>query len=375
MLIGIEASRANKPGKTGVEWYAWHVIQELKKLTPGDKNSWILYTNAILQGGLEALPENWFEVRAKWPFPFGWTQFRMAWEMVQRHVDVLFLPGTTMPRVIPKKTVVTIHDMGFHHLPELYKKRQIHIHEIAVREAVKRAARIITVSEFTGRDLVQTYGADPSRIAITPLGVDHDLYRPIADVSAIDECLTRHHLSRPFFMTVGRIEAKKNILTLIKAFTEFKTRRGIGDPYKLALVGIPGFGYDAIKRAIAASSAKDDIVELGYVAEADKPLLLNAASALIHPSKYEGFGIPLLEAMACGCPVLSSTAASLPEVAGDGNALFFSPDDTEAMIAQMEMVVSDAETVARLKVAGLTRAAGFTWEQTAKLTLPVLTAW
>jgi glycosyltransferase involved in cell wall biosynthesis len=334
-----------------------------------------LYTNAILQGGLETLPENWFEVRAKWPFPFGWTQFRMAWEMVQRHIDVLFLPGTTMPRVIPKKTVVTIHDMGFHHLPELYKKRQIHIHEIAVREAVKRAARIITVSEFTGRDLVQTYGADPSRIAITPLGVDHTLYRPITDAAMIDECLARHHVSRPFFMTVGRIEAKKNILSLIKAFTEFKTRRGIGDPHQLVLVGIPGFGYDAIKRAIAASTAKSDIIELGYVPETDKPLLLNAASALIHPSKYEGFGIPVLEAMACACPVLSSNAASLPEVAGEGNALFFSPDDTEALIAQMQTVVSDAETVTKLKAAGLTRAAGFTWEQTAKLTLPVLTAW
>lgn len=375
MLIGIEASRANKPAKTGVEWYAWHVIQELKRLTPGDKNSWILYTNAILQGGLEALPENWYEVRAKWPFPFGWTQFRLAWEMIHRPTDVLFVPGSTMPRIVPKKTVVTIHDMGFHHLPKLYKKRQVHIHEIAVREAVKRATRIITVSEFTGRDLVQSYGADPSRIAITPLGVDHGLYRPITDVAAIEECLTRHHLSRPFFMTVGRIEAKKNILMLINAFTQFKARQGIGSPYKLVLAGIPGFGYEEVKRAIAASPVKDDIKELGYLAEADKPLLLNAASALIHPSKYEGFGIPVLEAMACGCPVLTSTAASLPEVAGEGNALFFSPDDVEALIAQMQHVVSDDAVVTKLKEAGIARAAGFTWEQTAKLTLPVLTAW
>jgi glycosyltransferase involved in cell wall biosynthesis len=280
-----------------------------------------------------------------------------------------------MPRIIPKKTVVTIHDMGFHHLPQLYKKRQVHIHEIAVREAVKRAARIITVSEFTGRDLVQSYGADPSRIAITPLGVDHTLYRPITDTAAIDECLTRHHLSRPFFITIGRIEAKKNIVTLMKAFTDFKSRRGIGDPHKLVLAGIPGFGYEEIKRAIVASSVKDSIVELGYVPEVDKPLLLNAATALIHPSKYEGFGIPVVEAMASGCPVLSSNATSLPEVIGEGNGLFFSPDDAEAMVAAMDRVVSDDELVTRVKAAGLQRASGFTWEQTAKLTLPVLTAW
>ena len=375
MLIGIEASRANKPHKTGVEWYAWHVIQELKRLTPGDKNSWILYTNAILQGGLEALPENWYEVRAKWPFPFGWTQFRLSWEMMHRPTDVLFLPGSTMPRIVPKKTVVTIHDMGFHHLPKLYKQRQVHIHETAVREAVKKAARIITVSEFTGRDLVESYGADPSRIAITPLGVDHSIYRPVTDAAVIDECLTRHHLSRPFFVTVGRIEAKKNIVMLIKAFTEFKSRRGIGDPHKLVLIGIPGFGYDDVKRVIATSAVKSDIVELGYVSESDKPILLSAASALIHPSKYEGFGIPLVEAMACGCPVISSNAASLPEVAGEGNALLFSPDDVEALISQMQQVVSDESVAARLRAAGPARATGFTWEQTAKLTLPVLTAW
>jgi glycosyltransferase involved in cell wall biosynthesis len=375
MLIGIEASRANKPTKTGVEWYAWHVIQELKRLTEGDPHSWVLYTNAILHGGLEELPKNWYEMRAHWPFPFGWTQFRLSWELFRRHADVFFLPGSTMPRITPKRTVVTLHDIGFRRLPKLYKQRQVHIHDIAVKEAARRAARIITISEFTGQELVEAYGIDPSRIAITPLGVDHAMYRPIQDAAAIEACLSRHRVARPFFVTIGRMEAKKNIVNLIRAFTEFKKRRGVGDPYQLVLVGVPGFGYEEIKRAIASSTAKSHILELGYVPETDIPLLLNAAEALIHPSWYEGFGLPPVQAMASGCPVLSSTAASLPEVIGKDNAIFFAPDHMEAMIQAMERIASDADLRARLREAGIARAATYTWENTARMTLPVLTSW
>src|SRR5579862_6491696 len=106
MLIGIEATRANKPDRTGVEWYAWHVIQELKRQTKADGNSWILYSNAPLTAGLEVLPENWYEMRVTWPFPFGWTQLRLSWELHKHPVDALWLPGSTLPRITPKQTVV-----------------------------------------------------------------------------------------------------------------------------------------------------------------------------------------------------------------------------------------------------------------------------
>lgn len=375
MLIGIESSRANKPKKTGVEWYAWHVIQELKRLTKADGNSWILYTNRMLHGGLELLPDNWFEVRAKWPLPYGWTQLRLSWEIWRRKVDVFFLPGSTMPRYTPKKTVVTLHDIGFHRMPSLYKKRQVHIHERAVREVAKRAERIITVSEFSGREIAEAYNIDPKRIAITPNGVDHNLYRPLNEPSLIEEKLRRYRLAKPFFIAIGRLEAKKNIVNLIRAFTAFKTRRGIGDPHKLALVGIPGFGYEDIKNAIANSTVKSDILELGYVPEADLPALLNSAEALVHPSWYEGFGIPPVLAMACGCPVISSNSSSLPEIIGPDSALYFSPDQPEELVRLMERIVSENGLREGLRSAGVVRASKYTWENTAKLTLPVLSNW
>jgi len=374
MLIGIESTRANKPNKTGVEWYAWHVIQELKRQTTGDGNSWILYSNAPLVNGLEVLPENWYEIRATWPFPYGWTQLRLSHELKKHPIDVLWMPGTTLSRFHPKKTVVTCHDIGFHRLPKLYKPRQVHIHERAMHEAAKKAARILTVSEFSGREISETYNIDPKKIAITHCGVDHDMYRPIRDMASVEARLRRYQIPTPYFVAVSRLEAKKNIAMLVKAFTQFKTRRGVGDPFRLVLIGMPGFGYEEIKREIANSTVKSDIMELGYVAESDLPYILNGAEALIHPSWYEGFGIPPVQAMACGCPVASSNAASLPEVCGDA-AIYFAPGDIEEQIHAMERIVSEPGLKADLRLKGVTQAAKYTWKATAEKTLPVLTRW
>ena len=375
MIIGIDASRANKAAKTGVEWYAWHLIQELKLLTKGDNNSWILYVNEMLKSGLEQLPENWYEVRAHWPIKKGWTQMRLSWEMWRRPPEVLFVPAHVLPRVLPKKNVVTIHDVGFHRFPNLYRPRDRQFHEFSTRDIAKHAQRVITVTEFSGKEISELYGIPSDRIAITPNGVDHDLYRPISDVAGIEERLQRYRLHRPYFMAIGRLEAKKNTANLIKAFSLFKARRGIGDPIYLVLVGNPGYGYEEVKKAIADSSFKDYILQLGYVPETDMPYLLNAAEALIHPSWYEGFGIPPVQAMACGCPVLSSNAGALLEVIGPEAAIFFPPSEPESMVAAMNRVVDEDGLKQKLRMAGIVRAAKYTWRATAEKTLPVLTQW
>ena len=365
MLIGIEATRANKPTKTGVEWYAWHVIQELKKLTANDNNSWVLYSNHILTGGLEQLPENWYEDRIKWPLPFGWTQMRLSYELYKRPVEVLWLPGSTLPRYFPKQTVITVHDIGFHRYPKLYKPRQVHIHERAMQEIKKSGARILTVSEFSGREIAEAYGIDPSRIAITPNGIDHSVYQPITDEEAMEVRLRRYQISRPYFLSIGRLETKKNIVMLIKAFTSFKTRMGVGSPYRLVLAGAPGFGYEDIKREIANSTSKSDIIELGYVPESDKPYLMSAAEGLIHPSLYEGFGIPVLEAMAVGVPVVASDIPALHEVGSDAvsYASMASQDLADFILKSINTVGYRGAKIAD----GLERVKEYGWQKTAKL--------
>jgi glycosyltransferase involved in cell wall biosynthesis len=362
MLIGIDASRANKPNKTGVEWYAFHLIQELKKLTAGDKHQWVLYTREPLEGALAELPENWYEVR-------------VSWELSRRPVDVFFVPAHVLPIVRPENSVVTIHDVGFHRYPKFYKPIQVAYHERTTHHIAKTDARIITVSEFTGRELAELYGVDTRRIAITPCGVDHDLYKPVTDTGRIEETLRKLQIPKPFFITIGRLEAKKNVVNLIKAFNVYKTHRGIGDPTRLVLAGPKGFEYELIKKEIHASPFKQHIIELGYLAEEEKPFVLAAAKALVHVSWYEGFGIPPVEAMACGCPVIVSNNSSLPEVVGEGNGLFVPPDQPDVIARAMDRLDNEPALVADLRRKGIERAAKYTWKATAEATLPVLTEW
>jgi glycosyltransferase involved in cell wall biosynthesis len=376
MLIGIDASRANKTVKTGVEWYAFHLIQALKKLTVEDGNQWVLYSRQSLRGGLEDLPENWYYMRVKWLPKYLWTQIRMSWELWRRPCEVFFSPAHVLPMFHrPERSVVTIHDVGFRRYPHLYKRRTRQYHETTTKEMIATGSRIITVSEFCGRELVQLYGADPSKIAITHLGIDHEVYRPIEDDYRIEQTLGTYRIPRPYFLFIGRLEEKKNVVNLIKAFNLYKDRRGAGDPTILVLAGPQGYGYEAIKRCIAGSSHRAQIMEVGYLPEEDVPIITAGALGYVHISWYEGFGIPPVQAMACGCPVIASNNSSLPEILGEGNALFVRPDDVTGATEAMTRLADDQALRANLRARGIEWVKKYTWEETAKQTLPVLTQW
>jgi glycosyltransferase involved in cell wall biosynthesis len=375
MFIGIDASRANKPEKTGVEWYAFHLIQALKKITADDGNSWVLYTREPLRDELSSLPENWYEVRANWAPRRMWTQARMSWEMWRRPCDVLFVPAHVLPPIRPDRSVVTVHDVGFKRMPHLYKQADKRYHEYTTRNIVKGSARIITVSEFSGKEIAELYKTDPSRIAITPLGIDHAAYRPIEDASAVRAVLARYRIPQPYFFFIGRLDKKKNVLSIVKAFDAFKIHRGLGDPASLVLAGKPGYMYEEIKKRIRSSPYRSQIMELGYVPEADVPALMNGAAAYVQVSWYEGFGIPPVQAMACACPVIAADNSALPEVLGRENALFVPPDGIDAMARAMERLIADHDLAESFKRKGTERAKSYTWEATAEKTLPVLTRW
>lgn len=376
MLIGIDASRAQKPNKTGVEWYAYHLIQELKKLTANGPHQWVLYSREPLTGDLAKLPENWYEVRAGWPPKYLWTQVRMSWEMLRRPVDVLFVPAHVLPPFRPEKSVVTVHDVGFRRFPSLYAPADRRYHENTTRRIANGGARIITVSEFSGREIAQLYQNTSSRrIAVTHLGVDHNVYKPIKDQAAIDDVLHKYRIPPAYFLAIGRLEAKKNTANLIKAFDIFKHRRGVGDPTYLVLAGSPGNGYKAVQKALSESPHKQYIKEVGYVDEKEKPALISGAKGLVHISWYEGFGIPPVEAMACGCPVIAANNSSMPEIIGQENALFVHPRDINATARAMDRILTDHELRETLRANGPKIAAKYTWENAAKATLPVLTDW
>lgn len=382
MVIGIEASRANRPQKTGVEWYGYHMIQHLKRLPEADQYSWLLYGNTPLTHGLEIGPPAWHEVRLPWPPKYLWTQGCLSLEMQRRPPDVLYVPSHVLPRVIPKKTVVVIHDVGFRRLPDLYKPIQRAYHEWTTRDIVKRASRILTVSEFSKQEIVETFKASPDQIQVIYPGIDHDRYyrRDAADMQRV---LERFQIPKPFFLYIGRIELKKNVGMIIKAFEKvvieafekFKDRRGVGDPFRLVLVGQPGAGYEEVERLIAKSPIREMIHVTGYVNEEEKIALLSSAAALIHPAWYEGFGIPIVEAMATGCPVICSKVASLPEVAGEEHVLWFDPTNVYDLVKQMAVVLHpDSEQEKRARAA-MEWSRRYTWEQAAQQTFTALTEW
>lgn len=368
MRIGIEASRANRPIKTGVEWYAWHVIQQMKMLPEAAKHEWLLYSNSALQGGLQSGPANWKERQLPWPPKYLWTQVRLSWEMARRPSDVLFVPAHVLPAVSPKKSVVTVHDVGFKRFPEVYKKIQVAYHEITTRDIVRRQARIITVSEFCKREIVELYGADPAKIFVTPLGIDHERYHPQAAKP-----------EKPYILFVGRIDKKKNLITLVKAFEqiagefsdlELKIAGTFSGP-----AGLSTTGANELMQAIKNSAFASRVHLLGYVKEEEKPALLSGASMYVQPSIYEGFGLPPLEAMACGTPAICADSTCLPEVIGEGNALFFPPTDVEALARACRRLLTDENLRATLIERGLARVKEYDWKRTAQETLKIFETW
>lgn len=371
MWIGVEASRANRRERTGVEWYACHVMRELALLPEAQRHQWTAYTETPLQDDLRSWIPTWEERVLRWPPKYLWTQLRLTWEMRTRPPQVLFVPAHVLPRATPKKTVVTVHDVGFRRFPHLYKPIQVAYHEITTRDIVHSNATILTVSEFSKREIIDLYHASPDQIQVTPLGIDTDRYCPQTE-EAKQRVREVYKLDRPFMFFVGRLEEKKNIGRLVRAFCEAVDMSNRDE--LLVLAGATGKGWEEVTKWLATHPRRAQIRVLGYLSEADKPALTAAASWYVQPSLYEGFGLPVLEAMACETPVLCANAGSLPEIVGSAKALFFNPLDTSDMAATIDKALrfSASEREAFIRP-GSEHAKQFTWKKTAEATLPFLT--
>lgn len=414
MKIGIDASRANRDHKGGVEWYSYYLIRALAEID--SKNEYILYTDKPLKGGLLDLTsddsrqyggvkidkDGFQEIKShhdnfkakilKWPFNFFWTIGRLSLEMIFNRPDALFIPAHTLPIFFPKKTVMTIHDIGFERDRRLYSKEGIgpdhargkKILDLLVRLytggkygankkdylswstefALKHTKKIITVSEFSKKEIVEIYGAKPEKIGVVHHGYNNDLYKKIEDKEKVKKVLDKYGIDFPYIFYVGRLEKKKNILSLIEAF--YLMRKENKDiKHKLLLAGDASFGFDEIKFAMRED---DEIILPGWVDEEDMPYFYNGATLFAFPSFYEGFGIPLLQSMACGVPILASDVASIPEVV-DGSAVLVDPLDVKSMADAMARIIRDADLRDKLIRNGSERVKDFSWERCARETL------
>ncbi len=368
MIIGIDASRANKSNKTGVEWYSYHLIQELKKITPDDVQV-LLYTNEKLTDGLENCPPNFKEKLLNWPPQYLWTQIRLCWELFFRAPDALFVPAHTIPFwPINRKTkvYVTVHDVGFKRYPNLYKKIQYYYHDLTMRVIRRRADKIITISEFSKAEIMNYYQVPADKIVVIPLGYDQDKYNDtITDNQSV---LEKYKITQPYILYVGRLEKKKNIGNMVKAFAYAKA---LNHDLKLVLAGNAGNEYEAIKNIITEYKLEAEILLPGYIAEEDLPVVIKMAKIFLFPTLYEGFGLPILQAMAVGTPVITSDQEPHRSIAGHA-ALLVDPRNSEYMSQQINKLLKDHDLSAEFTSLGKRRVKDFSWEKTAEDTLAVI---
>ncbi|MFH1404937.1 MAG: glycosyltransferase family 1 protein [Patescibacteria group bacterium] len=313
-IFAIDASSANKENKTGVEWYAYYIIEQLKQRAIREDEHVVLYSPKPLNDFLALMPEHWKSKILKWPFKKGWMQGRMSFEMFMNTPDVLFVPAQKLPH-LTQKCVTVIHDIGPARFPNLYsasvRKRVVS----STKRAVKKAQKIIAVSEFTKQELQNVYHVPENKIVVAPNAVDTTVYKKIEQAS-VDLILHKYKLGKNFFVLLGRDVPNKNIEFALRAFKIFKSNRGVGDPYELVMIGPDKNNYGAL----------ENVRHLGYLPREEIALILNQASAFLFPSLYEGFGVPILEAMACGTPVVASNIAPHKEVCADA-AVLLEPSD------------------------------------------------
>jgi len=368
MVIGIDASQANREKRSGTEWYAFYLIQEFKELLR-DKpyiKVRLYFRTAPRRDIKKDLPDN-FELKVlRWPIRHFWAQGRLSLEMLFFGPDILFSPAHTIPLIHPQKTFTTLHDIGFEDNPELYDKLSLWYHRFSAKLAVKKAKHIFTISEFSKKRIVDVFAMDPERVSVIYLGYDREKYR-IYNQNEINPVLKKHNLRyKKYMLFVGRLEPKKNILRIVKAFDELANRPG--DLPDLVFAGLKIDISDTETYLSSRVEFGKRVKFLGYVEEKEKPALYAGASVFVFPTLYEGFGMPILEAQACGTPVLTSNSTSNEEVAGAG-AVIVDPKNVQQISNKLKEILDSEEKQRELVRLGLENIKRFNWQRTANKTL------
>ena len=357
VLVGVDASRITRRFLTGTENYSLQVLRNL--LVQDQRNDYRLYLNRPLPAGL--LPTRDRVTKKVIRLPRLWTQLGLSNEMLRQPPDVLFVPSHVLPLVTPERSVVVVYDVGHRFFPRAHGVLEWLYVEWAIRRHVRIATRLITISEATKRDLVRLYGADPERIAVAYPAVDARFSCASAD--AVRQVRAQYGLGENYVLHLGTIKPRKNLPRLIHAFAQAK----LAPDTQLALGGMTTFGASAVEKAIEETGLRNRVRRLAYVPDEDLAALYSGAACVAIVSLYEGFGMPTLEALACGAPLVASNRGSLPEIVGDAGVLV-DPLDTGSIAAGLERASADVSAC----TSGPRRAASFTWGAAAQVTLQTL---
>ena len=367
MHIAIDAHSVGT-GLAGNETYVTNLVEELAALDTF--NRYTLYVTK--PAAVERFAGRWphVSVRRTLPHtPLVRIPLTLSAELRRRPVDLLHVQYTAPP-LAPCPVVATVHDLSFEHLPATFKRRSWMQLRLTVRRTARRAAHVITPSEFTRRDICETYRVPAGRTSAIPLAAS-ERFAP-APAGEVGRVRRAYRLGAgDYLLAVGSIQPRKNLIRLVHAYADLRVARAGAKLPKLVIAGKRAWLYEGTLRAVAERGlGPEDVIFTGYVPEADLPALYTGALGFVYPSYFEGFGLPPLEAMRCGTPVVVADRTSLPEVVGDAG-LAFDPFDTGALAHALARLVADGPLRARLRERGLARAASFSWRETARRTLEV----
>ncbi|MBI5034334.1 MAG: glycosyltransferase family 4 protein [Chloroflexi bacterium] len=369
--IGLNAHLLNLSGNyrsAGINWYIYHLLQNL---SPTPDLKYTVFLN-------ESRAREHFRldiVRSQLPtfkpiVRILWEQFAQPFALKKNRIDLLHALAFAGPLATTIPWIATVYDLSFMLYPQSFNTANRVYLTWGVRHSLRHADRVIAISASTKRDMVRLFGASPNKIDVVYCASD-DTFTPAKDPTTIAEFRRRKNLPEKFILHVGTIEPRKNLARLVRAFA--RAKRSAKFPHCLVLVGARGWKYADVDAAIEQADIKDAVIFAGYAPQNELPLWYQIADLFAYPSIYEGFGLPPLEAMACGTPVVTSNASAIPEVVGDA-AITVAPDDEAALGDAIIRVLTDHALYEQMVARGLAQAKKFSWERAAKKTTAIYRA-
>lgn len=361
-VLGIDASRALTDAPTGTEYYSRALTDAL--LRAESDFCFRLYTRAAPPANFFPPTDN-YEMRAI-PFPRLWTHLRLAYEMLTRPPDALFIPAHVLPPIHPRNSIVTVHDLGYKFFPDAHPFFQRAYLDFSTRWNVKRARVVVADSIATRDALAKFYNAPREKIRVVYPAYNAAIFKP-GDGADIERVRAKYALPKKYILSVGTVQPRKNYARLIEAFAQLPGELG------LAIVGKKGWLSDSIFARAQTLNLQARVQFLDYAPLQDLPPLYAGAQGAVFPSLYEGFGFPVLEAQACGAALLCANTSALPETAGDG-AEFFDPLNAADIARALQNVLGNPARRAELIARGRENIKRFSWERAAREILEIVSA-
>lgn len=369
LLVGIDGNEANVENRVGVNQFAYGLLWAFWRLKTA--HNFVVYLSTQPLPSLPKEKDNW-HYRVIGP-PGFWTQWRLPLDLFSQtpRPDVFFTPSHYAPRFAPMPTVISVMDLGFLKAPEQLTKKDYFQLKSWTSYSVKGAAQVIAISEATKRDIEEVYAVSAEKITVVYPGYDRDRFFP-RKPAEVRRVLEKHHIEGPYFLFLSSLKPSKNIERLVEAFSQLVQSRSLPEDIKLVIAGKKAWLYEMIFAKVKGLGITERVVFTGFFPEEDLPYLISGAAAFILPSLFEGFGIPVVEAMACEVPVVVSQVASLPEVAGPAG-IYVNPMDTKDIARGLKTALSLTSARRRkLTNRGATHIERFDWDRSAKKTLEVL---